>query len=294
MVIVSVHGGLGNQMFQYAFYRSLEKRGRKVKIDIRSFWTRGGVPHSRYELNRIFLLKVDIATMEDRLHYLNNDLISKLKRKILHIKKRYYSSDTEYFSSDYEEPILFNEKYFHMEDVYIYAFYQSEKYFEDIKEIIQRDYTFDPIAVKNNLFCEQIKNTNSISIHIRRGDYLNNASVEKICTLTYYKNAIREICKRTTYPTFFIFSDDIPWCKENLPLENSVFVTENTGRDSYKDMQLMSYCKHNIIANSTFSWWGAWLNSNPNKIVIAPDRWFNGVDGTKDIIPEGWIKVQTR
>ncbi len=287
MVIVSVHGGLGNQMFQYAFYRNLVQRGRKVKIDIRSSWTKGGVLHNRYELNKIFLLKVDVATMEDRLHYLNNNLVSKLKRKFSHVK-------TEYYSSDNEEPISFYKKYFYMENIYIYAFYQSEKYFENIKEIIQRDYTFDPVAVQNTSFFEQIKNTNSISIHIRRGDYLNNSSVEDICTMSYYKNAIQEICKRITCPTFFIFSNDIPWCKENLPLENAVFVTGNTGRDSYKDMQLMSYCRHNIIANSTFSWWGAWLNSNPNKIVIAPDRWFNGVDGTKDIIPEGWIKVQTR
>jgi len=269
-------------MFQYAFYRNLEKRGREVKIDIRSSWIKRG---ASYELNKIFLLKVDIATMKDKLYYLNDGLVSKLKRKFLHIKPQYYSAKPR-------ESISFDEKFFHMENMYIYAFYQSEKYFENIKEDIRHDYKFDPAAVKNTPFFEQIKNTNSISIHIRRGDYLNNAAVENICTLTYYKNAIQEICKRVSCPTFFVFSNDIPWCKENLPFENAVFVTGNIGKDSYKDMQLMSYCKHNIIANSTFSWWGAWLNANPGKIVIAPDRWFNGVDGTRDIIPRGWIKVK--
>jgi len=275
-------------MFQYAFYRNLEQRGRKVKIDIRSSWKNGEDSHDKYELNRIFLLRADIATMEDRKAYrVNNNLISRLKRKIFHMKTQFYSYRPE-------EAISFDEKFFRLEDIYIGALYQSEKYFENIKEVIRRDYTFESFTVKNTPFFEQIKSTNSISIHIRRGDYLKNADLRDVCTLTYYKNAIQEICRRITHPTFFIFSNDIPWCKKNLPFENAVFVTGNTGRDSYKDMQLMSYCKHNIIANSTFSWWGAWLNSNPNKIVIAPDRWFNGVDGTKDIIPEGWIKVQTR
>ncbi len=288
MLIIAVVGGLGNQMFQYAFYRNLEQRERKVKIDIRSSWKDGEDSHDKYELNRIFLLRTDIATMEDRkIYHVNNNLISRLKRKIFHTK-------TQYYSFRLEETISFSEKFFHMEDMYIYANYQSEKYFENITEVIRRDYAFDPITVKNTLFFEQIKNTNSVSIHIRRGDYLRNADLKDVCTLSYYKNAIQEICRRITHPTFFIFSNDIPWCKENFPLEKAIFVTGNTGRNSYRDMQLMSYCKHNIIANSTFSWWGAWLNANPNKIVIAPDKWFNGVDGTKDIIPERWIKVQTR
>jgi len=144
----------------------------------------------------------------------------------------------------------------------------------------------------------------SVAIHVRRGDYTSNAYSASFGTLadSYYKTAIERINAGAQQPVFFVFSDDIEWCRNNLQLHNAIFIEHNKGVDSYKDLVLMSHCRHNIIANSTFSWWGAWLNQNPQKIIIAPRIWFGKTyyDGiqpvypsriynTKDLIPETWI-----
>ena len=137
------------------------------------------------------------------------------------------------------------------------------------------------------------KDENAVSLHIRRGDYLQPkhwATTGSVCQLSYYQNAIAEMSKRVTSPSYYIFSDDIVWVKENLPLQNAVYIDWNTGEDSWQDMMLMSHCKHHIICNSTFSWWGAWLNPGINKTVIVPNRWFQHSE-TPDIYPTGWIKV---
>ena len=134
---------------------------------------------------------------------------------------------------------------------------------------------------------------NSVSIHVRRGDYLNGYYFEtlgKICDIDYYKRAIALINKEVNDPYFYIFSDDPGYVAENLKIENATYVDFNRGRDSWQDMYLMSQCKHNIIANSTFSWWGAWLNTNLNKIVIAPNRWFANMDNDEIVLPE-WIRL---
>lgn len=145
---------------------------------------------------------------------------------------------------------------------------------------------------------KKIINSNSISLHVRRGDYENNSSAKRlhggICTLNYYKQAIELVASRIKNPVFFIFSNDLKWARENLELEKykQVLVNLNKGNNSYKDMYLMSKCKHNIIANSSFSWWGAWLNANPKKIVICPKRWYNNKRlDSKDIVPESWIRI---
>ena len=133
----------------------------------------------------------------------------------------------------------------------------------------------------------------AVSIHIRRGDYLlprHWANTGSVCQLPYYKNAIAEMENRITGPSYYVFSDDISWVKENIPLKKAVYVTWNKGEDSWQDMMLMSHCRHHIICNSTFSWWGAWLNPRKEKIVIAPCRWFQHKE-TPDMYPKEWIKV---
>jgi len=146
---------------------------------------------------------------------------------------------------------------------------------------------------KNNE--QKIKEKNSVSLHIRRGDYLTmQKAIDTIgvCPLDYYDKAIREITRKIKNPTFFIFSDDINWVKENLKTNSpTIFVSGGKLKD-YEELILMSKCKHNIIANSSFSWWGAWLNNNPNKIVIAPKKWFKDTSkNTRDLIPESWLKL---
>ena len=153
------------------------------------------------------------------------------------------------------------------------------------------------IDEENQKVLDKIKSTNSISLHIRRGDYVIKKRYQEVyaeCTLDYYKRGVEEITKRYENPTLFIFSDDPDWVKANLKLDyESVYVDINSGEKSYADMRLMSSCNHNVIANSSFSWWGAWLNNNPEKIVIAPEKWFKDDSiNQKDVIPESWIRIK--
>jgi hypothetical protein len=140
----------------------------------------------------------------------------------------------------------------------------------------------------------KILSTNSVSIHIRCGDYLSPKYISiygGICTIEYYKRAISYILQTVDNPVFFIFSDDIEWTKDNITINNAIFVSNNKGINSFLDMYLMSICKHNIIANSSFSWWGAYLNKNKNKKVIMPNRWFNSKLPDPNVFDSKWIKL---
>ena len=166
----------------------------------------------------------------------------------------------------------------------------------DIKDEVRESFTFDKNKANSrslNMLEILDKDENAVSLHIRRGDYLQPkhwATTGSVCQLPYYQNAIAEMSRRVASPSYYIFSDDIAWVKENLPLQNAVYIDWNTDEDSWQDMMLMSHCKHHIICNSTFSWWGAWLNPNMDKTVIVPSRWFQHSEAP-DIYPTGWIKV---
>ena len=176
--------------------------------------------------------------------------------------------------------INYNEEY----DYYLDGFWQCERYFQDAQLKIREELT--PSKEKLLEF-RQIISTNSVSLHIRRSDYLTSNGFHPVQTLEYYKNAINKIGK---YENLYVFSDDIYWCKNNLEFKNMVFVE---GKTNIEDLWLMSLCDHNIIANSSFSWWGAWLNNNPNKMVIAPKLWFGQHVNINsgDIVPDEWIKL---
>lgn len=287
MIIVRVIGGLGNQMFQYALYKKLQVIGKKVKLDISGF--NNYKLHNGYELERIFNIKPSIAT-EAEINKLNDNktnFIYKIKRKVVGRKKTHYC----------EENFKFDKEIYINDNMYLDGYWQTEKYFEDIRDEILVDFSYQFEGdKKNETILQDIKKTNSVSIHIRRGDYVKDKEVFKIyggiTTSEYYQLAINAICKRVENPRFFIFSNDIEWVKSNLRINNSCFIEHNSGLDSYKDLFLMSMCKHNIIANSSFSWWGAWLNQNENKTVIVPDKWVNTYD-TPDIAPKQWIKITT-
>lgn len=150
------------------------------------------------------------------------------------------------------------------------------------------------MSEKSQHLAEKIKDQITVSVHIRRGDYLqgNNLNYHGICGMDYYQNAIEYLQKKEKNLTFVFFSDDIERVKENFAMGSAYFVDRNVGKDAWQDMQLMSLCKHNIIANSSFSWRGAWLNANPEKIVIAPKHWFANPELTdQDIVPESWIRL---
>ncbi len=182
-------------------------------------------------------------------------------------------------------------------NTYIEGFFQTEKYFKKYEKEIREAFSFKVKPDKfNQYLIEQMGESNSVSVHIRRGDYVQKKRFQQVyatCSLDYYKRGVEYIASKFENPKLFVLSDDIQWAKANwdLPYE-TIFVDNNSGDKSYEDLRLMSNCKHNIIANSSFSWWGAWLNNNPEKIVIAPKKWFNdGRINQDDVIPETWIRL---
>lgn len=285
LIIIKIIGGLGNQMFQYAFYRSLKEDYKDIKADT-TFYQKY-ISHNGYELERIFTkIVVEYANSEEIEKISDNkpSFVNRVRRRLIGLHKTHYREIYRGYNRGIE--VNADGKYFE-------GYWQSEKYFISIKNIIQNDFTFSPLADEKNIaLSELINEVNSISIHVRRGDYLENSLYSNICNKEYYEKSIRYIQNSFDQRSFFVFSDDIEWCKINLDIQDDVqYIDWNKGSESYIDMQLMSMCKHNIIANSSFSWWGAWLNSNPDKIVMAPKRFLNSKNDLVDIIPDGWIKI---
>jgi hypothetical protein len=295
MIIVKLQGGLGNQMFQYAIGRKLSLLNKtQLKLDLNFLLDRtprSDFTYRDYNLN-IFNLKLEFATSDEIKPFVNY-LGSKIKRKIY--TYLFLGKNNKYIS---EKQFTCDPNIFKLTgNIYLDGYWQSEKYFADIKDILYREFTIKyPQDIRSREISNMIKNTESVSIHIRRADYVQNQLTYKIhgiCDLDYYYNCINLLLDKVQNPHFFIFSDDTQWVKENLKLNYPItFVDHNNASRNYEDLRLMSQCQHNIIANSTFSWWGAWLNQNPDKIVYAPQKWFNDqTRDTKDIIPETWVKV---
>jgi hypothetical protein len=297
MIIASLNSGLGNQMFQYAAGKSLARHLQsELLLDITWFKQsdRAQTPRS-FEL-MVYPIKDKIA---------KEDVIDQLIRPSSHgifnrIKHKINRSRPIHNQWSFIEPHFhFYSDFFKAKSpVHIEGYWQSEKYFQSISEEIRTLFSLeipenDPSKKWVDLIHSQAQ---PVSIHVRRGDMVKNPEVAKIhgsCNLDYYQRAMSYVENKIKQPRYFVFSDDIDWCKEHLnskfPIE---FVSGNEGDRSYWDIQLMRHCKHNIIANSSFSWWGAWLNKTPNKIVLAPINWFNHTDSdTKDLIPNNWIRI---
>lgn len=291
MIITRLIGGLGNQLFQYAVGRQLAiKNDTVLKVDISSYET---YKLRKYSLNA-FNIQENFASPEEVTkftlqsqgffnRFLSKRLNKSPKPASLHIIEKHFHFDPE---------IL------HLPDnVYLDGYWQSEKYFVDISEVIRQECTVKfPQKGKDKELAESIAASEAVSLHVRRADYVANPQTNQIhgiCVPEYYTCGIERICQMVKNPHFYVFSDDIEWVRQNLELPVSTTFVDHNGADrNYEDLRLMSQCRHHIIANSTFSWWGAWLNPNPNKIVIAPMSWFNNNKAcTDDIIPEGWIKI---
>jgi len=181
------------------------------------------------------------------------------------------------------------------ENTYLSGYWQCEKYFIDFRQEVLDLFQFpdQQINLASRNLQEQMRREQAVAVHVRRGDYLlpeNSRKYGNICTLQYYKNAMQYMKKKVPNARFYFFSNDPGWVRENLANGDSVIVDCNHGKENYLDMYLMSQCSHNIIANSSFSWWGAWLNQNPDKIVISPQRWFSHL-AASDAICEDWVRV---
>ena len=277
MLIVHLRGGLGNQMFQYALYLAAVESGKNASLDLSHF--NKDNQSTKYELGNTFSIHAAPLPLWEK-------VLVKASWKFLHLLYQIPYKETDRSFG------IFNKKVTALQFAYLKGYWQSEKYFEGISKTIRQHFTFPPFSDnKNKALFEQIVQRNSVSIHIRRGDYLKN-NLNWSLDIDYYNRAIQLIKEKVTAPNFFIFSDDTQWAEENIKDPNCHFINWNKGDDSFRDMQLMSNCKHNIIANSSFSWWGAWLNNNEDKIVIAPDKWLSTMEGTRDIIPDSWIQLQ--
>ena len=271
MKIVAITGGLGNQMFQYGLYLFLKNKYNSEKIYLDTSFYNVKKVHNNYELKDIFNINVEIKNHLHKKSFFEL-LIFKIFRKILYILKFLYIEKKDI-------NVKKNLEAMKKRNIFFYGNWISEKYFIKIQDEVRKNFSFPKISDIKNLEIEKIiQKEESVSIHVRRGDYLlkENRVYSDLVELPYYEKAIKIINSKIKKPVFFIFSNDIKWCKENLKIKEQVYYIDwNKGKESYRDMQLMSLCKHNIIPHSTFSWWGAWLNKNPNKIVIAPKTWFN-------------------
>jgi hypothetical protein len=293
MIIVRLMGGLGNQMFQYAAARRLaHSNSTHLKIDLSWFNAIEEIETPRHYGLHALAAQEDIATPAEVSRFRNEDQNSfqGMVRKALAL-----------FSRDR----FIREKHYHFDpslltlsgDAYLEGYWQSEKYFKDIAITIRSEFAVRYMPDEcNSRMAEYIGGEDSVSLHVRRGDYIASKVTNQfhgVCPLDYYHAAIAEIAGQIVSPHFFIFSDDHDWVKENLWLDfPATFVNHNDALHGYEDLRLMSMCKHHIIANSSFSWWGAWLGSNPHKIVIAPKRWFNDESiETTDLIPETWMRI---
>jgi hypothetical protein len=292
MIVANVIGGLGNQMFQYASGLALAHLHQTgFEIDVSGF--RGYALHNGFELNRVFNISAKTCStgnMYKMLSISGAKFVRRVLRRPAFSKIRHKKHIVEP-SHAYWAPFLSLSNH-----LYLDGYWQSEKYFKEIDAVIRGEFTFKPsMNTHNNNIAEQIKATNSVSLHIRRGDYVSNPQNAFIgtCSLDYYASAIKYINSVVPQAHFFIFSDDVDWVKANLILESKhTYVDFNKGADSYNDMRLMSLSKHNIIANSSFSWWGAWLNNHSDKIVIAPKKWFaSELINDTDLVPISWIRL---
>ncbi|EJV0269866.1 alpha-1,2-fucosyltransferase, partial [Vibrio parahaemolyticus] len=279
-----VVGGLGSQMFAYALYLSLKERfGDQESVLLDTSFYRKNKQHNGYELERLFNIKEQPNNLFTKGILLNRGFVFKKLRKLL--LKRLDAADNNYNF----DPNVFNNE----STLYIQS-WTSWKYFSDCTDLVQSAFTFKPLKDEKNIEISNIiTSVNSVSIHVRRGDYLNSPALSGLAPLWYYRNAIKHLEENTNNPTYFVFSDDIQWCRDNLALSNAHYIDWNIGEDSYKDIQLMSLCKHNIIPNSSFSWWGAFLNENSDKIVIAPETWGNKSVGVelKDMNYPSWLVI---
>ena len=293
MKIVNIIGGLGNQMFQYAFALTLKHiyGEETVKIDTTHF--NGYGLHNGFEIDRIFGNALAIATRKDIAkysYYIPNYKLSRLARRLLPKRK-----------AEFVENL--NDSYKYLPSAlaathssYFEGYWMSHKFFEPYREQIQEAFTFRPFDTEQNVeYASLLGGDNSVTIHIRRGDYLNAPNFQGICDLEYYRKAIIEAKKTISSPVFFVFSNDIPWCMENLSDLFDKFqvhyVDNNKGKESYRDMHLMSLGRCNILANSSFSWWAAYLNRREDKIVYVPHKWVNNFDDS-DAFVDDWIIIR--
>ncbi|WP_407494294.1 alpha-1,2-fucosyltransferase [Pseudooceanicola sp. MF1-13] len=277
MIYTRFHGRTGNQMFQYAAGRALAlELGTDVVLDDRLAIAKG-----ERSLTRIW----DLPTVEAPMPPSKHD------RPVAYTLWRHFGRNPTYVR---EKGLGFNAGFFDLpDDSYLHGYWQSEKYFGRHSAQIRQDFALPAPTGRNAELADQIAQAPSVSLHVRRGDYVGNAT-HGICDQAYYDRALQALLPQLSdAPVIYVFSDEPDWARDNLILPGQKVVIDHNGEDAdFEDMRLMSLCDHNILANSSFSWWGAWLNANPDKIVVGPKTWFSNPKlSNPDILPQDWLRV---
>jgi hypothetical protein len=293
MIVARLTGGLGNQMFQYAAGRSAAARlGTQLRLDSRWFAGKGsGIPGNRREfLLGCFAIDADLVDAgriavlppRSRRQYWSQRLLPRPWQPTLTVLTEDDGRlpDTRFFAIS--------------DDTYLDGFWHSERYFTAHAHIVRKDFSFrTPPTAANASFAATIVETNSVSVHVRRQDYITEPktrSVSGILQPEWYRAAVGAIAARSDAASVYVFSDDPEWCRSNLTFDHPMTIVEWNQAAAFEDMRLMSLCRHHVIANSTFSWWGAWLDPHPDKIVIAPEPW--RMDrAAPQVLPDGWIRL---
>jgi hypothetical protein len=289
MIVMRLKGGLGNQLFQYALGRHLSiAKNTHLQLDISSFKT------DTLREYRLDSFKIS-ATTSARLPFFATDGKARHLNRLIQAIRGLFSRPFEIVT---EKNFAFDPQILNCSDqAYIDGFWQSEQYFLPIANTLRKDLQLNaPIMGHLKEIADHIGSCTSVSVHVRRGDYVSNpktTAYHGVCSTEWYESAAAKILEKVNNPTFFVFSDDCEWAKANLHFQcPTVFVEPSPDGQECIDMHVMSLCQHNIIANSSFSWWAAWLNANPNKIVIAPQNWFiAGPKQTNDLIPMNWLRI---
>jgi hypothetical protein len=288
LVIVRLVGGLGNQMFQYAAGRAHALAcGSDLLLhvaDLEKTWT-----PRKCVLENAFRIPARIAEPEDVARVLEwKTPLRKvlLRRNFFGLRGKRLVVEPQF---TYWSEIRAAES-----TCYLAGYWQSERYFSDIANRIREDFCFrDELTHDNEVVRSEIASSVAVSVHVRRGDYVTNpkiAAFHGVCAPEYYERAVAHIRSRYGSARFFVFSDDIDWARTHIPVPaGSCFVAGNAGVADYRDMHLMSLCHHHVVANSTFSWWGAWLGAEQDKIVVAPKNWFDSAQqDTSTLFPPAW------
>lgn len=290
MIITRLIGGLGNQLFQYAVGRHLaEIHKTELKIDTSGF--------EAYKLHKYslwpFNIQENFASSQEIRALTKRPNVERVLSRTLRRPPRTTSTYIRENLSFHFDPDILSLP----NGVYLDGYWQSEKYFADIAGIIRREFTVKtPQKERDKELAELTASCDSVSLHIRRGDYVSNARTNQIlgtCDLDYYFHCVEYLAQTVKNPHLFIFSDDPEWARENLKLSYPMTLVDHNGADkNYEDLRLMSECRHHIIANSTFSWWGAWLKPGKDKMVFAPKSWHAGKKfDTTDLIPDEWTRI---
>lgn len=286
MIIVNLKGGTGNQLFQYALGRHLALKNNDVlKLDVDGLAraNKTGDIYRPFNLEA-FAFEKNLATPSE---------VRALKYPYAIVSKGWRFLC---FKLSRDKNTTFNPAVLDWSgDIFLDGYWQSPRYFDAIRDVLLEDLQLkDGFGAAAERYAEQIKRSAAVSLHVRRGDYIKNPRVLKefgVCSTEYYTAAMKTIEAAIPSPTYFVFSDDIAWVKEHLPVGSDAVFIEGTDITDVEELMLMSLCRHNIIANSSFSWWGAWLNQHADKMVVAPTPWFNMNIYDRDLIPASWTQL---